>query len=131
MTLTVYDLRGNDSGSVFSVLYAISEGKKDKNIKKIVLFLSASFRFNSSPELEAQVSFSDHLLSVVRPSVHPSIFTTFSRTIELISTKLGTKHTWEMRIHFFFQMKGQRPFSRGGNNKKAQIHGRNLKIFFN
>lgn len=39
MTLTVYDLRGNDSGSVFSVLYVISEGKKDKNIKKNRLVL--------------------------------------------------------------------------------------------
>ena len=53
----------------------------------------------SSPELKAQVSFSDRPVSVVRPSVCPSvtnshIFIFFSRTTAPISVKLGTKHPW-------------------------------------
>ena len=44
----------------------------------------------SSPELKAQVSISDRLLSVDR--FHIFIF--FSRTTGPISTKLGTKHPW-------------------------------------
>jgi hypothetical protein len=50
----------------------------------------------SSPELKAQVSYSDRLLSVVRPSVHLSvnfyIFDFFSRTTGPILTKFGTNH---------------------------------------
>jgi hypothetical protein len=61
----------------------------------------------SSPELKAQVSYSDHLLSVVRLSVRLSvclsvrllsvnfyIFDFFSRTTGQILTKLGTNHPW-------------------------------------
>jgi hypothetical protein len=50
----------------------------------------------SSPELKAKVSFSDHPLSVVRPSdvflLDFYIFDFFSRTIWLILTKVGTNH---------------------------------------
>jgi hypothetical protein len=52
----------------------------------------------SSPELKAQVSYSDRLLSVVRLSVYPSvnfyIFDFFSRTTGPILTKLCTNHPW-------------------------------------
>jgi hypothetical protein len=53
----------------------------------------------SSPELKAQVSFSDRLLSVVCPSVRPYvclldfyIFNFFFRTAGPILTKVGTNH---------------------------------------
>ena len=56
----------------------------------------------SSPELNAQVSYSNRPLSVVRLSVHMSvrlsvnfyIFDFFSRTAGPILTKLGTNHPW-------------------------------------
>jgi hypothetical protein len=54
--------------------------------------------FFSSPELKAQVSYSDSLLSVVclsvRLSVHFYIFDFFSRTTGPILTRLGTNHPW-------------------------------------
>jgi hypothetical protein len=52
----------------------------------------------SSPELKAQVSFSDCPLSgvslSVRPSVNFYIFDFFSRTTGPISTRRGTNHPW-------------------------------------
>jgi hypothetical protein len=59
----------------------------------------------SSPELKAQVSYSDRPLSVVRLSVRPSvrlsvnfyIFDFFSRTTGPILTRLGTNHPWGRR----------------------------------
>jgi hypothetical protein len=66
------------------------------------------FSLFSSPELKAQVSFSDHRLSVVRLSVYPSvnfyIFDFFSRTTGPILTRLGTNHPWGRGIKFV-QMK--------------------------
>ena len=47
----------------------------------------------SSPELKAQVSFSEHLSSVCS-SVTFHILNFFSRTAGPISTKLGTKYPW-------------------------------------
>jgi hypothetical protein len=47
----------------------------------------------SSPELKAQVSFSDRLLSIVC-QLDFYIFDFFSRTVEPILTKLGTNHPW-------------------------------------
>ena len=84
----------------------------------------------SSPELKAQVIFSNHLSSVC-PSVclytfH--IFIYFSRTIEPISTKLGTKHPWVKGIQVCSN-EGPRPFPRGDNYEIVKIHWRNLKIF--
>jgi hypothetical protein len=59
---------------------------------------SFNFYFFSSPELKAQVSYSDRLLSVVllsvRLSVNFYIFDFFSRTTGPILTKLGTNHPW-------------------------------------
>jgi hypothetical protein len=64
------------------------------------------FRVFSSPELKAQVSYSDRPLSVIRLSVRPSvrlsvrlsvnfyIFDFFSRTTGPILTRLGTNHPW-------------------------------------
>ena len=61
-------------------------------------FMISYFNIFSSPELKAQVSYSDRRLSVVRPSVRLSvnfyIFDFFSRTAGPILTKLGTNHPW-------------------------------------
>jgi hypothetical protein len=48
----------------------------------------------SSPELKAQVSFSDRRLSGVRLSVNFYIFDFFSKTTGPILTILGTNHPW-------------------------------------
>ena len=53
----------------------------------------------------------------------------FSRTTELISTKLGTKHPWMNGVQIC-SYEGPFSFSRGDNYKKVKIHWRNLKIFF-
>jgi hypothetical protein len=50
--------------------------------------------FFSSPDLKAQVSYSDHLLSVVRLSVNFHIFNFFSKTTGPILTRLSTNHPW-------------------------------------
>jgi hypothetical protein len=72
----------------------------------------------SSPELKAQVSFSDHLLSVIMqsvrlsvyPSIHPSvnfsIFDFFSRTTGPISAKLCTNHPWGRGFRFVGHFQG-------------------------
>ena len=86
----------------------------------------------SSPELKAQVSFSDHLSSVVCPSVclltfH--IFDFFSRTTGPILTKLSPKHSRVMGIQVCSN-EGRHPFLRGDNKEIAKIYWRTLKIFF-
>jgi hypothetical protein len=58
----------------------------------------------SSPELKAQVSYSDRLSSICL-SVNFYIFDFFSRTTGPILTKLGTNHPWG-RGFKFVQMKG-------------------------
>jgi hypothetical protein len=58
----------------------------------------------SSPELKAQVSYSDRPLSA-RLSVNFYIFDFFSRTTGPILTRLGTNHPWG-RGFKFLQMKG-------------------------
>ena len=51
----------------------------------------------------------------------------FSRTTELISTKLGTKHSWVKGTHFCSN-EGSHPLSRGDINGIVKIHDRqNLK----
>jgi hypothetical protein len=59
----------------------------------------------SSPELKAQVSYSDRHLSVVRLFY---IFDFFSRAAGSILTKLGTNHLWG-RGFKFVQIKGIAP----------------------
>ena len=87
--------------------------------------------FFRSTELKAQVSFSDRLLSVVRPSVCPSVcklFTFSSYSQEplgqfqpnLTQSILGW---WGFN---FVQMKGPRPFPRGDNKEIAKIHWQTL-----
>jgi hypothetical protein len=61
----------------------------------------------SSPELKAQVRYSDRLLSVCL-YVNFYIFDFFSRTTGPILTKLGTNHPWEKGFKFL-QMKGITP----------------------
>ena len=89
----------------------------------IVLWFSVEREYKylfSSPELKAQVSFSDHFLSIVCLPVclltfHIFIF--FSRTTGPMSTKLGTRHPWVKRIQVCSN-EGPHPFPRGDNSKK-------------
>jgi hypothetical protein len=65
-------------------------------ITKIFYLLTLTLVFYllfSSPELKAQVSYSDRPLSVCL-SVNFYIFDFFSRTTGPILTKLGTNHPW-------------------------------------
>ena len=88
-------------------------------------FLLARCWIFSSPKPTAQVSFSDHNLSVVVVVVNFSIFVFFSRTTGLISTILGTKHSSVTGDSSFFKWRAL-PFPRGDNNKIAKIHWRNF-----
>jgi hypothetical protein len=69
--------------------HAIQEFGKKKNTIFLQQKLTNVF---SSPELKAQVSYSDRLLSAVCLSVNFYIFDFFSRTTGPILTKLGTNH---------------------------------------
>ena len=82
----------------------------------------------SSPELKAEVSFSDRLLSVVCLSVclfvrlktfH--IFNFFSKTTWPISTKHATKHPWVKEIQVCSN-EGSRPFPRGDNTENVKLY---------
>jgi hypothetical protein len=73
-----------------------------------------------SPELKAQVSYSDRRLSVVRLSVNFYIFDFFSRTTGPNSTRLGTNHPWVEGFQVCAN-EGDRPSARGDKNA--------LKIF--
>jgi hypothetical protein len=78
----------------------------------------------SSPELKAQVSFSDCLLSGVRLSVRRYvnfyIFDFFSRTTGPILTKLITNHPWGKGIQVCSN-EGEYPSPRGDNGKRVKI----------
>ena len=94
------------------------------------------FRFFSSPELKAQVSFSDHLSSVVCPSVCLSVclsickLFTFSTSspepLGQFQPNLAQSILWREGFNFL-QMKGPRPFPRGDNYEIRKIHWWNLK----
>ena len=88
--------------------------------------------FISSPELKAQVSYSDRPLSVcpsVRLSVNFYIFDFFSRTAGPILTRLGTNHPWgEGILNSYNEEDWLSP--RGDNHKRVKIHWKFLKIFF-
>ena len=75
------------------------------------------FKLFSSPELKAQVSFSDNFLSVVCLSTF-HIFIFFSRTTGPISIKLGTNHPWLKGI-LVYSNQGPDISPRGDNYKKA------------
>ena len=84
-----------------------------------------------SPELKAQVSFSDCLLFVIRLSVclwtFP-IFVFFSRSTGPISIKDGTKHPSVKEVQFFFfPNEGPCPFPRVDNSEIAKILWQNWK----
>jgi hypothetical protein len=91
----------------------------------------------SSPELKAQVSFSDRPLSgvclSVRLSVCPSvnfyIFDLFSRTTGPILIRLGTNHPWVKGIQVCSKEEDS-PSPRGDNSETVKIHWKFLKIFF-
>ena len=75
----------------------------------------------SSPELKAQVSYSDRRLSVVCPSVCKLLhFDFFSRTTGPISTRLGTNHPWGEGFQVCSN-KGGRPSPRGDNSKRVKM----------
>ena len=88
----------------------------------------AHFYIFSSPELKAQVSYSDRLLSVVRLSVNFYIFDFFSRTAMPILTKLGTNHPWGEGIQVCSN-EGDCSSPRGNNSETVKIHWKFLKIF--
>ena len=73
----------------------------------------------SSPELKAQVSFSDRFSD--RLSVNFFIFDFFSITTGPILTKLGTKHPWVKQIQVCSN-EGPFPFPRGDNCKIVKLH---------
>jgi hypothetical protein len=78
----------------------------------------------SSPELKAQVSFSDRLLSVVLLSVRLSVnfyIFNFSRTTGPILTRLGTNHPWVKGIQVCTK-EGDSPSPRGNNSKRVKMH---------
>jgi hypothetical protein len=91
--------------------------------------------FFSSPELKAQVSFSDRPLSVVCLAVCLSVcllniyIFDFFRTAGPISTRLGTKHPWAKGIQNCTN-EGQPPSPRGDNSERVKIYWKLLKIFF-
>jgi hypothetical protein len=73
----------------------------------------------SSPELKAEVSYSDCLLSVVSLSVNFYIFD-FSRTSGPILARFGTNHPWGKGIQVCSNEE-QHPSLRGDNNKRVTI----------
>jgi hypothetical protein len=89
-------------------------------LEKIFFFIMVF----SSPELKAQVSFSDRPLSGVRLSVRLYTFTfstSFSRTIGPILTRLGTNHPWVKGIQVSSK-EGDSPSPRRDNSKRVKIH---------
>jgi hypothetical protein len=70
--------------------------ENSKLLKMNYRYFKKSLIFFSSPELKAQVSYSDRRLSIFCPSCRLSVnfysFDFFSRTIGPISTRLGTDH---------------------------------------
>jgi hypothetical protein len=80
-----------------------------------------------SPELKAQVSFSDRLLSIVLLSVRPSVCLSvnfyifdFSRSTGPILTRLGTNDPWAEGI-LNCSNEGDCPSPRGDNSKRVKI----------
>jgi hypothetical protein len=82
---------------------------------RILYCFTKTFIF-SSPVLKAQVSFSDHRLSVFRLSVNFYIFDFFSRTTGPILTRLGTDHPWGEGSQVYSN-EGDRPSTRGDNGE--------------
>jgi hypothetical protein len=100
---------------------SVADSIKEKNSSDFLL------SFFSSPELKAQVSYSDRLLSVVRLSVCLSvcvnfyIFDFFSRTTGPLLTRLGTNHPWVEGIQVCSN-EGDSPSPRGDNSERVKIH---------
>jgi hypothetical protein len=86
----------------------------------------------SSPELKAQVTYSDRPLPVVLLSVHLSVnfyfFNFFSTTTGPILTTLGTNHPWGKGILNYYN-EGDCPSAIRDNHKRVKIHWTILKIF--
>jgi hypothetical protein len=86
----------------------------------LLYLLHANGTLFSSPELKAQVSFSDRLLSVVCLSVNFYIFDFFSRTTGPNLTRLGTNHPWGEGI-LNCSTEGDCLSPRGDNSKRVKI----------
>jgi hypothetical protein len=88
---------------------------------KEILALSLIF---SSPELKAQVSFSDRPFSSIRLSCRPSvnfyIFNFYSRTTGPILTRLCTNQPWVEGIQVCSN-EGNIPPPRGDNSKRVKM----------
>ena len=99
-------------------------------IKWIFKLLICINCFSSSPELKAQVRFSDRLLSICLSVC--KLFTISSSSPEPlagpISNKLGTKHPWVKGIQVLTN-EGSHPFQRGDNNEIVKIHWQNWRVF--
>jgi hypothetical protein len=126
------------NGLKYQALISVFVKKLNASISKCIQsFIICPLRWNwslfSSPELKAQVSYSDHLLSVVRLSVRLSvnfyIFDFFSRTNGPVLTKLGTNHPWGEGI-LNCSNEGDCPCPRGDNYKRVKMGWVHLKIFF-
>ena len=88
--------------------------------------LSVTF-FISSPDLKAQVSFSERL-SIVHMSVNFPHFHLFStEPLGQFSTKLSTRHSLMVGIQIYSN-EGPCPFPRGDNYEIVKIHWQNFKI---
>ena len=96
--------------------------------QKITFLWTDIFLF-SSPELKAQVSFSDHLWSVVCPSVCPSV--NFSHFHLLLQNYWANfNQTWHKASlgkgdSSLLKWRAPRPFPRGDNYEIVKIHWRN------
>ena len=90
----------------FRVRNFLEKRKKDeiyslRRFNKCISYITVSLFFITSPELKANVNFSDHLSSVRMSVCKLHIFIIFSRTTGPISTKLGTKHPLVKGISVF------------------------------
>jgi hypothetical protein len=81
---------------------------------------SACISFIRSPELKAQVSYTNRPLSV-RLSVNVYIFDFLSRITGPVLTRLGTKHHWVKGIQVCSN-KGDSSSPRGDNSERVKIH---------
>jgi hypothetical protein len=96
----------------------------------IFIFLGGLFVFVSSPELKAQVSFSDRPLSGVRLSVRPSVCLSVCKLLHfrlLLQNRWANfNQTWHKSSlgegNSSFSKEGDIPSPRGDNSKRVKIH---------
>jgi hypothetical protein len=98
------------------------------------VIMTVSTLFFSSPDLKAQVSYSDRLLSVVRLSVCLSVCKLLHFRILLQNHWSNFNQIWQkLSLGEGIQVwsnEGYCHSSRGDNSKRVKIHWKFLKIFF-